>query len=495
MRTWLTDRLHDFAASPRALLIPGLVGLLGLSAVVAVVTAEKGALWAVALVPALALGGVIVLWPAAGVLFLLTTLIFKYPDAIASLPLGPNRILGGVMLLLLLGAIALRRRLDFFRTPTYAVFIVVFGLLALNALLVGSVEPPAHLTALDLTDRSVDRAIFQLSFLTFFGAFIRTRRHLLLVVGIFVVALVVTIPGAVTHSYDLSAQVSTSLERGRAVATSGIQSAENANRLAFVCSMGIALVWFAMVHYRSLLLRALGGVVLPALVLTIFLSGSRSGLINLALLAILAPLQSGIRIHRLAVVALFAVITLGFVYAVVPEQQLQRITTFLPAEEAKGATASVNLRALMVAEGLKLAAANPFVGVGVGNIRWMTALDPDTGGQGLTMHNAYLLALAEGGIVLLAAYALLFGATLRSLNRTAARAAAAPEVGLGWLAKATRTNLVLLLVFSLFADAWHEFPFLLILGTAIVLAAVYRQPLAARAAGGVRRWVPSPSST
>jgi uncharacterized membrane protein len=38
---------------------------------------------------------------------------------------------------------------------------------------------------------------------------------------------------------------------------------------------------------------------------------------------------------------------------------------------------------------------------------------------------------------------------------------------------ATRANLVLLLVFSLFAEAWKEFYILLILGTAGILAQIY----------------------
>ena len=70
------------------------------------------------------------------------------------------------------------------------------------------------------------------------------------------------------------------------------------------------------------------------------------------------------------------------------------------------------------------------MGIGIGNFRWMTALDAEHGGISMAAHNAYLLALAEGGIVLLACYLFLFWITARDLSRTLQEAARRPEVGL-----------------------------------------------------------------
>ena len=81
------------------------------------------------------------------------------------------------------------------------------------------------------------------------------------------------------------------------------------------------------------------------------------------------------------------------------------------------------------------------MGAGIGNFRWMTTFDIEHGGISMAAHNAYLLALAEGGLVLLGAYLLLFGVTLRDLWRARAQSARLPEVGLQWLILATRTNL------------------------------------------------------
>jgi hypothetical protein len=56
------------------------------------------------------------------------------------------------------------------------------------------------------------------------------------------------------------------------------------------------------------------------------------------------------------------------------------------------------------------------------------------------------------------------------------RAVSTPQLGLHWLVPATRTSIVMLAVFSLFAEAWKEFYFPLLIGTAAVLAQLYRDP-------------------
>lgn len=495
MRFSLSRRLDELAASPAARRVYLVAGLSGLAAAAAMVTSMKSGLWVAAGIVAALGGAAMVMWPVTGVLFLLATIIFKYPDFLQGLPLGPNRIVGGVLLLLLLGAILTRRRVDLFKTPTYAGFVIVYVTMVTNVIFVGSVDAPLNLGTLDLTNRTLDRMTTQFAFLTFFGAFVRTRRHLLLAIGLFMLALFITIPGAVTHTYDLTDQGIQGMERARAVATTGIQSAENANRLAFVAALGISIIWFSMLHYRRAVLYAFGALAIPALVLTIFLSGSRSGLLNLGFLMVLLLLQSGVKPGQLAAVALIGFVILGVAYFLVPQPILDRITAFVPSEDARSASESLQLRRVMLAEGIKIVRSSPIVGVGVGNVRWTTAQSPETKGVGLTMHDAYMLALAEGGMIYLGAYLLLFYLTWRSLQSTAKLATRIPEVGLSWLVKATRTNLLLLLTFSLFAEAWNEFPFLLTLSTAVVLTVLYRQALAQPVTQTSRSWALSPSST
>jgi len=495
MRHAFAGRPNEAAPTPRSPMVIGLLGLAVVAAAVAVVTFSLDGVWAAAAVIGLVCGCGLLRWPWLGVAFIFTTLLFKYPEWVLRLPISPNRVVSGVLLMLLFVAVATRQRMDFVRTPTFVGFAIVIAMLAVNVLVAGSEDAPAQLAALDLTDRSLNRILAHFLLLTLFGAFVRTPRQLVGLVGVFLVALLVTIPGAVTHTYDVAALGGQSAERTRALAVGGIQAAENANRLGFVAALGISFFWFAMQQYRSRALRAFGWVVLPALVLTIFLSGSRSGVLNLGLLVALLAVQSGVRPGRLATVAMVVVIAVAVLWLLVPAPIVDRITTFGATEQVTSATRSIELRELMLTLGNKLFSQSPFMGVGVGNVRWMTAIDPQSGGLALTMHNAYLLVLVEGGVLFLGAYLLLFWLTWRSLQHTAGVAASRPEVGLGWLVRATRTNLLLLLTFSLFAEAWNETPFLLTLCTAMALAALYKRWPGGQPVIGTTRWVPSPSST
>jgi O-antigen ligase len=494
MRLALTVR-PDAPASPRTLAALALLALGALAGVLGVVTASGDALWAGALVVALVGGGIVALAPALGVLLIFGFHMFKYPEWVYDLPITPNRALALLLVVVLAGAIVMRRRFTFHRTPTYVGLVLVTGAVVLNSFFVGTEEGPGSLASLDMTGRMATGTLSQFLYVTLFCAFLRTRRHLAWMVGLFLATLFITIPGALTHTYDIAALGEQSLERARALATTGIQSAENANRLAFVAALGISFVWFAVQHYRSRVLRMAAWFALPVLVLTIFLSGSRSGVLNLGLLVALLALQSGVRPGRLAAVGLIVLLAVGMVWFVVPQQIFDRITSFLPSEDVTSATRSSELRQLMLAIGWQLFRDSPFVGIGVGNVRWMAALHPESAGLGLTMHNNYMLVLVEGGIVLLAAYLLLFWLTWRSLQRCARRAGAGHEIGLGWLVRATRTNLLLLLAFSLFAEPWREFYFVLILGFAAALAAAYASPPPAPPRSANPRWLPSPSST
>jgi hypothetical protein len=495
------------ADSPMLGRVAAVFGVLGLALVVTVLTWQLNGLLAVALIGALLVGTAVLLWPVTGVLILFATILFKYPEAIGRLPIGPNRILGGVLALMLIAAVAAKQPMNFMKTAPYRAYLFVFFMVMLNFFLVGGSDAPVNLAALDLTGRTMDRTITQLAFLTFFGAFVRKPKHILLIIGLFLLAMFITVPGAITHTYDVvGGAVPTGMEKGRAVAVGGIQSAENANRLAFLANVAIAIIWFAALHYRSLLLYLASAPAILALVLTVFLSGSRSGLINLVFLMILLAVQSGIRASRMLTIGLLVLGACAIGYFVVPDQIRDRITSFVPSEDARSATISTNLRLLMLSEGMKFTRQNPFFGVGIGNIRWTTAMDPATGGQGLTMHDAYMLSLVEGGILLLGSYLVLFAVTLLAINRAVKRSELMPEIGLGWLTKSIRTSLLMLLVFSAFADAWGEFYFAMIIGSAMVLSAFYMQPRASAAAAPVlsgtarmpvsaTRWPLSPSST
>jgi 4-amino-4-deoxy-L-arabinose transferase-like glycosyltransferase len=108
----------------------------------------------------------------------------------------------------------------------------------------------------------------------------------------------------------------------------------------------------------------------------------------------------------------------------------------------------------------------------VGNFRWRSIVDYNNPHIS-ALHNSYVLTLTEGGLVMLVGYVVLFVVVLKVLGEARRRSAEQPEVGLAWLVEATQVMFVMFLIFSAFADCWHEayLPFLAALTT--ILARLY----------------------
>ena len=416
--------------------------------------------------------GILLRWPHVGILLMFAMVLFK-PDALQG-GLSVNTAIAALLLPSLFLDLLVRRRFEVLQSSQLRIFVLLGAALAVNWYVWGRVEAPSYLNELDHSTRAMFRFGFHFVFLTFMIAFIRTRGQVLALTGLFLASVFWTLPGAISRSYapPVSGQ---SAEAMRAMAVSGVQAAENANRLAFLALMGISLVWFWLRDTRNALLRMAGMGVIVALVLTVFLSGSRSGLLNLGLLLVLLLSRIRLKPAHIAGVLLMVVVVVAVGAFLVPQPILDRILAFgSTAEDSrmKGVAESTKGRMVALQSGLTLFAENPFMGVGVGNYRWMTAMQASFYGAA---HNAYILALAEGGLILFGIQLLLFWVTLRNLRWAATRAAALPHVRLDWLIQATRVNMILLLFFSFFAEAWKEFYFLLILATAAILTQIYRR--------------------
>jgi O-antigen ligase len=427
----------------------------------------------VPLAAAALVGGAFLLrWPHVGILLMFAMTLFK-PEALQG-GLSVNAALAAALVPSLVLDLLVRRRFDLLRSRQFQVYVLLGVVVAVNWYLWGRLEAPSYLSDLDHSTRTLFRFGFHFVFLTFMIAFIRTRGQVLALTGVFLAGVFWTLPGAISRSYSPPVSGS-SPEALRAMAVSGVQAAENANRLAFLALMGISLVWFWMRDTRNPLLRIAGMGTVLVLVLTVFLSGSRSGLINLGLLLILLLARVRLKPVHIAGILLLVIAIVAVAALFVPQPILNRITALSGGSDdgrMKGVAESTKGRMVALETALTLFAGSPFVGIGVGNYRWMTALDTTFTGAA---HNAYVLTLAEGGILLLGVYLLLFWATFRNLRWAAARAAALPHIRLDWLIQATHVNLILLLAFSLFAEAWKEFYFLLILATAAILTQIYRR--------------------
>ena len=448
-------------------------------------------------------GAVVLLRPELGVFIMFAMILFK-PDAVQGLGwFSPNNLIGMALSGILFFTIVLGGPADFLRSNQIRAYILLSVLMAVNWYVVGQIDAPAYLADRDTTGRSLYRFAVQFALITFVLAYVRTRGQLLTLNALYVGAILVTAALALLgvtaegaaggggtgakHLAHLAAAAAgdpSKVEAARAAATVGVQAADNANRLAFFSLTAISVLWFALLHYRSLLLRLVGGITILGLVLIVFRTGSRSGALDLLLLAVLLLAQSRLSPGRIAMFILLGFVAVGLVVALVPDTVMDRLASLVVTQEyqPKSLTGSTAGRLALAVAALKLWVENPLMGIGIGNFRWMTALDPTNGGIPAPAHNAYLLALAEGGIILLAGYLLLFWLTACDLSRTLKEAGRLREVGLDWLILATRTNLIVLLAFSMFADAWKEIFFVMILATAAALAQIYRRAAVAQEA-------------
>jgi hypothetical protein len=444
-------------------------------------------------------GSLIVIRPEFGVIALTSTFFLSYPEMLqGSGSLTINNVLGLFLAAILLIRIALSRRVEGLFNATIGMLVVVAAVTALNGFLSDSTPTFAHLAGLDLTDRRIQEAITKTAFVVFVAMFIRTRWQVVLLASTVVLFVVMTAPNAILNALTAEGQI----EKIRASADFGIVAARNANRLAFVCATAIAIIGYAMLAIDSVKARVAGSLTILLLIVAVFLSGSRSGLLNLVMLAILFGARLGIRLRTAMIGILTAAFVISAVIAFVPasvieslggpesgvvieldrhaqahggtlQKYVNRLTALMISEDDQsGAAGSTRARLELLETAARMSADNPFFGVGIGNFRWVSVVDYSNRHLS-AMHNSYAVTMVEGGLTLLVPYLLLFWLIWKTLARTAAQAARLPAVRLEWLVAATRAIFLMFLVFSVFAEMWHEIYLYLIVGLSLVLARLY----------------------
>lgn len=490
------------ATARETTLLAGSVGLLLLVALAASVAEGAGVL-ALLLMLAAAIGCLVLLRPEWGVILLTSTFFLSYPEALqGSGSLTINNLLGLVLGVILFIRAVIDRRVDFLSSRQVRLLLVVAFVVLVNQLLVEQAPPTPGFERLDLTAERMHDVLSKLAYLLFVVAFVRERWQVVVLVGAVVLFVVVTAPNAVWNALTAwNAPMPADIEKLRATASIGVVAARNANRLAFMAAIAIALIGFAALEFRSGRALVLAAPVVSLLVVTIFLSGSRSGLLNLLILGAFFAARLPIRPRRLLiggmVAAVLIVAALSLVpgdsvssltggepvlrrraqalaqRAALPEAYLQRITSFILPEHATGGVSeSTDKRLELLSIGARMALDHPLTGVGLGNYRWVSIVDYGNRRES-ALHNSYMLALVEGGLLLLVPYLALFVVTWKALAISRRHAVQRPQVGLGWLVEATRTILIMFLVFSLFADLWHEVYLYFFVALSVILGRLY----------------------
>jgi O-antigen ligase len=415
-----------------------------------------------ALAIAVVCGGafLVFLWkqPQYGILVFLSTFLFTYPDFLQGFGLlTVNNVLGAVFCLLLAIHLARERDLWALHDPRIRLLLAISVVLLLSTWLARN--PPQGLRYLDRTATELWDFFTQFAFVVFMIHFIRTREHLNLVFGLFVLTIIAT---------GLSAILVAGTDY-RATAAFGIKAASNSNRLGFYSLAGIVILWYLRQEIASRLFRSSLLGLIGMLLLVVFLTGSRSALINTVVFAVIVAIEAGAQPRRL-ISTILALGVLGLlVVKMVPQENLERSTAFTNTAGERsepGKSATSRLRVAQTALEI-YSDSNLILGVGPGNFRWIRQLDYDL--ERLSLHNGYLWALLSGGVAGLVLYLRLYWVCwrdLRALERTPSDRSRAPM----WMVKSTRTILLLFLIFSLFAEAWLEIlPFLIIALTVILV--------------------------
>jgi hypothetical protein len=407
--------------------------------------------------------------PDLGILLFLASFFVTYGGFIpAEGRFTPNNILGLLFSVLLVVKIYQERNLSFLKDRLLQVFFILVLFQHLSSHIVDrALFNPFQ--QLDETSRMLHNLTTRFVFLIFFVNFIRTLRDVRLVLWTLLGIILMSAASGVLNAFT-----GTGFGIGgyRAAADWGISAAGNANRLAFFCVFGIALIWYYKEVVRSKLVSLLLTAAVPCLAIAALLTASRSGLINLFVLGTLLTTEGRFNLKRQFYLLSSAAMIIFLASDFLSDTHLQRLGNILPSSStvAKG-TSSTEKRLTTVIQGSKIVAENPVLGIGIGNFRWVRLQKFGSAGP---PHNSYLSAFTEGGFPVLGLYLLLFWLSLKNLMR-AERKSKNVEVRL--IARGLRTSLICFLFFTIFADFWSSIITYILVGLAIVLGRLQAEDL------------------
>ncbi len=316
-------------------------------------------------------------------------------------------------------------------------------------------------------------------FLVLFIAFIHGGRELRLLAAIFVVLSLITAYSGSTAALTGTADAPQAAEYRAGGLSTLIETAGNPNRLAMVATLAFVFLWeFGQAQTRPVWSWVTSALCLY-LVLTVFLTASRGGVLGLSLAALLLFVRRRNVTRRMLYGGAMAVLAALLFSQMVPEANRERLSNIPGLGEDVGeGSGSIERRGYTYGVGFNIWMESPLIGVGMGN--WeMKRFTTDPLHSAAVPHNSFLLALAEGGVVGLGLYLVLFIQTIRGLMRIEQQpwaAARARGDGVYWLVTATRVCLICFMLFSMFSDLWELIFFYFLIGLGGALISMYGEP-------------------
>jgi O-antigen ligase len=368
-------------------------------------------------------------------------------------------LVGGLLMIPLGIGVIRGTGLRVFRFPQTQILFAIAALYLVSAVWDYLYPPVLLVPGLDKTEWMLVSHIARLAFLLCFVSFVVSRGQIELATWI-------TIAVIVLSSFDSLGAVASSETARRAAGDFG--AATNSNRLAFMCLLATALLWFYASTSGRWIFRLGAKALCLLLSATTLATGSRGGLLQAIILAVLLVRETSHNLARRAGVVLFIAAVAILLISILPATLLERATNFDPTSGP--GKESLQNRIGQIYAALGLFVAHPLLGVGIGNLEAM-APSPHAGGfEGHGPHNAYLRAATEGGIIVLALYLLLFAVNFQML----AEVERSGPQEMRWIAKGLKAGLVLFLVSSLTADSWLSDYLYVCLGLTMALGGLPR---------------------
>ena len=419
------------------------------------------------------------LYPEYGIALFLSTFLVTYPAALqGSGLLTINNVMGGIFVILLAYKVYSERDWWFL----YSREMQLLAFILLTFYLSDKINGPDPrllplLGALQHGSENMRTFITRSVFILFFINFVRAPHHVLM---IYLVAVVLMVISAITGVQGV--MHGGGLYGYRAVGGGVIASAANPNRLAMFAILAIAELYYLTTWLSfpgiTLLVSPLVGV----LGLCVFMTASRSGLLGLGVCFIAIIVEEGFSVQKLLGYGLTAAIVFVLVMQFTPAKTLERITNlpFTQGGQSGLGSASLERRQYVWEQGLEMIQSNGFLlGVGIGNWELARFLQDPARVTGAP-HSSYLLAMCEGGILCLLGYLMLLWRCWKNIG-FAERYMDDPDFPLSrnlrWVVKSTKTDFIVLVFFSMFADLWQLVILFWLVGISIVVRRMVEQAL------------------
>lgn len=402
-----------------------------------------------------ALAGLFCLWlfrnPHWGVLAIFTFWFIRFsPQLLGSRYLLLSYIISALLCVPLALRLLRDREVWVWHVPHVKYLLAIGALFLISSLWADYKYPVTFFPELDRTFENGQNFVTHFVFLVFFLYFVNTRKKILIFIWLAILLILASVGSAYITLFSVSAW-------RRANASFGVGT--NPTSFPYISLFGASLLWC---YYSAAPTKRWKGWVLPflaAIPVMAIASGSRTGLLQLAVFATLVFRDrsgSWSRTQRIRGFLLIACVVI-MVLLLVPAIAVLRSTSFETTSSAPGAH-SLHDRLNTISAAVGMIASDPVFGVGIGNFLWRNAA---AHGFQTFPHNSYLWAFSEGGIGVLVLYLVLLYATYRMLRQL--EAAGPPD--LVWVAKGLRFNLILLLVFGLSDDVFLTDLFYLLLAS------------------------------